>query len=168
MNDPYSTLPSSEKRIEQRPGCGTPKLVKKAETPVIREVIGEITENDTLRVKLPPDLFGQVFPDAQHLKGFITIYLKTNSLILMSEDNYQWLEGRAKKIWEESLLGRHFCRMTIGNAEKIHPEGMYIEIPVPLKNFAGLTEKLILVGKERAVHIWDREVFEAYCLTNVV
>jgi len=99
------------------------------------------------------------------LKGNIFILTKGYNFCLSGYDQEDW-ESRAKSLLEVSLLDKEnlekkriFFSSTV--YLEIDDQGRFV-IPKSLLNYAGLTDKALIIGVGDHFEIWNQEKWEKY------
>lgn len=113
------------------------------------------------------DAKGRVFLPARWREELATGVVVTrgldSSLVLMTKERFNKRAEQLEALAHEHRINRDYLRMYYSGAseEKVDGQGR-MSIPPILREFAGLSKDVVLVGVSDRAEIWDRERWETY------
>jgi len=84
-------------------------------------------------------------------------------LFLYPEPEWEVIRPKVEALPNMNRRARRLQRLLLGNAAPMELDSAgRILIPQPLRNYAGLEKKLMLVGQGRKLELWDEEQWYAW------
>ena len=109
-----------------------------------------------------PAKFRQAFKEHEVKTLFLTRGLD-GCLFLFPEEEWRSVEARFKQIPFTKAEGRKFNRMFFSGASEITIDGLgRLLVPRTLKEFAQITEDVVIVGVSTRIEIWSKEKWHAF------
>ena len=109
-----------------------------------------------------PAKFRQAFKEHEVKTLFLTRGLD-GCLFLFPEEEWRAVEARFKQIPFTKAEGRKFNRMFFSGASEITIDGLgRLLVPRMLKEFAQITEDVVIVGVSTRIEIWSKEKWHAF------
>jgi len=88
--------------------------------------------------------------------------LDTPNLLLFPLHNWEDFEEQVRALPSSKKAYRLFKRVTIGSAKEVDVDGNgRLLLPAELRDFAGLSKSLMLVGQGETFQIWDEAQWKA-------
>lgn len=88
--------------------------------------------------------------------------LDTPNLLLFPLHNWEDFEEQVRALPSSKKAYRLFKRVTIGSAKEVDVDGNgRLLLPAELREFAGLSKSLMLVGQGETFQIWDEDQWKA-------
>ncbi|WP_144393703.1 division/cell wall cluster transcriptional repressor MraZ [Pleionea sediminis] len=88
--------------------------------------------------------------------------LDTPNLLLFPLHNWEDFEEQVRALPSSKKAYRLFKRVTIGSAKEVDVDGNgRLLLPAELREFAGLSKSLMLVGQGETFQIWDETQWKA-------
>ncbi|PWK47944.1 division/cell wall cluster transcriptional repressor MraZ [Pleionea mediterranea] len=88
--------------------------------------------------------------------------LDTPNLLLFPLHNWEDFEEQVRALPSSKKAYRLFKRVTIGSAKEVDVDGNgRLLLPAELRDFAGLSKSLMLVGQGETFQIWDETQWKA-------
>ena len=109
-----------------------------------------------------PAKFRQAFKDHEITSLFLTRGLD-GCLFLFPESEWRSAESRFKQIPFTKSEGRKFNRMLFSGAVEVTIDGLgRLLVPKTLKEFAQITQDVVIVGVSNRMEIWSKEKWQAF------
>ncbi|UCG41526.1 MAG: division/cell wall cluster transcriptional repressor MraZ [Acidimicrobiia bacterium] len=106
-----------------------------------------------------PAKFRAALADDGTATGFVSKG-QERCLYIQPEDEWRTMAEKVKALPLTDKRGRAFSRGFFGSSESIQVDGQgRVMIPGPLREWAGLTDKAVLVGLLDRIEVWDPEVW---------
>jgi MraZ protein len=104
-----------------------------------------------------PSKFRQITKESYIEKFFLTRGLD-GCLFMFAEEEWKQQEQKFKNMPFTKAEARKFSRLYFSAAAQVSPDKQgRILIPQNLRNFAGLTKEVIIVGVSNRIEIWSKE-----------
>jgi MraZ protein len=91
-----------------------------------------------------------------------TIDTEDKCLLIYPDEEWQIVEDKLRKLPTFNPTTRRYQRLLIGHAKDMELDGSgRLLIPPELRDYAGLTKKVVLVGQGLRFELWDSESWAA-------
>ena len=113
------------------------------------------------RVAIPAKMRNAMRPEA---KGTFTVTRGFEKCIFLYPlDRWVEMEEEIGSLSTYDRAARAFTRLVMRWADEVSLDGQgRISLPKPLMDFAGITDRALILGAYDRLEIWDPETFEAY------
>ena len=113
------------------------------------------------RIAIPAKLRKNLAPASR--KSFVVTRGLERCLYLYPLDEYTRLEQSLRALSLRDEQDRQFARAIASWAEDVAPDGQFrIMLPAELKEYAGITEEVFVLGVLERIEIWSPAILEAY------
>ncbi len=109
-----------------------------------------------------PAKFRQAFKDHDIKSLFLTRGLD-GCLFLFPESEWRTAESRFKQVPFTKIEGRKFNRLFFSGAAEVMVDGLgRLLVPKSLKEFAHITQNVVIVGVSNRIEVWAKEQWQSF------
>ena len=99
----------------------------------------------------------------QHIESLFLTRGLDGCLFLFPESEWRQAESRFKQVSFTKAEGRKFNRLFFSGAVEVTVDGLgRLLVPRPLKEFAQITQDVVIVGVSNRMEIWSKEKWQAF------
>ena len=107
-----------------------------------------------------PTRYRQRLADSCHSQMVITVDNSDRCLLVYPLNEWEVVERRIQKLPSFNKQTRRLQRLLIGHATDVELDGAgRLLVPPPLREFAGLDKKAMLIGQSNRFELWSEELW---------